>query len=78
MGKRPEGKLPSGRALYTINRIDNALVYSKETCEWATQKRQCAPGQRRLRSDSTDESTTYTHMQKANTGLTKGDSMPYN
>lgn len=50
MGKRPDGTQPSGRALYSLHRIDDALLYSKATCEWATQKEQCAEGQRRVRS----------------------------
>jgi hypothetical protein len=36
------------RALRSINRIDNVLIYSPSTVEWATQKKQCAAGQRRL------------------------------
>ena len=47
MGDRPEGKRPSGRAFYSIHRAENAMVYSKKTCVWATQKEQCAEGQRR-------------------------------
>ena len=48
-GARPEGVLPSGHALYSIHRIDDALIYSPETTKWATQEEQCAPGQRRTK-----------------------------
>lgn len=34
MGERPDGK--------TLDRINNAKVYSKETCRWATPKEQVA------------------------------------
>jgi len=49
MGRRPPGKFKSGRAVFSIDRIGNAPLYSKATCRWATQKQQCAPGQRRPR-----------------------------
>jgi hypothetical protein len=49
MGERPAGKSKGGRALYSINRKGNTLLYSKENCEWTTQKKQCASGQRRPR-----------------------------
>jgi len=49
MGKRPPAK-KRGRALYSIHRVDGAMIYSKWTCKWATQKEQCAKGQRGLRA----------------------------
>jgi hypothetical protein len=54
MGERPVGIGKGGRALYSINRVGNTLVYSKETCEWTTQSEQCAPGQRRPRGRAAD------------------------
>jgi hypothetical protein len=47
IGRRPEGRLPSGRALYNIHRIDNDGHYEQGNLKWATQKEQCAPGAKR-------------------------------
>ena len=47
MGRRPARRHRSGRAAYSIHWIDNALVYRPESCKWATQREQCAEGQRR-------------------------------
>jgi hypothetical protein len=46
MGRRPK-KFRNGRAVYSLGRINNALLYSPKTCEWQTQAQQCAPCNRR-------------------------------
>lgn len=40
MGPRPPGKLPSGRALYTLERLNNDGNYEPGNCAWVTQKTQ--------------------------------------
>ena len=42
MGPRPEGKYPSGRPMYTLDRINNNENYCKENCRWAVQRKQCS------------------------------------
>jgi hypothetical protein len=36
MGRRPSRKHQTGRAVYSLHRINNELLYSKGTCKWAT------------------------------------------
>ena len=58
MGPRPEGKLPSGRALYSIERKNNDGPYCKDNCIWATMfdqqknRRKSKPYTRRKRVSS--------------------------
>lgn len=48
MGEQPDGKYASGRALYSIERIDNDGNYEPSNCKWATQSEQ-VKNQRRFK-----------------------------
>lgn len=40
MGPRPEGVGPTGRSLYSVERIDNDGNYEPSNCKWATHAEQ--------------------------------------
>lgn len=40
MGPRPEGRSAGGRALFSVERVDNDLGYDPDNCAWATTKTQ--------------------------------------
>lgn len=40
MGPRPEGVGPTGRAIYSLDRTDNAGHYTPDNCRWATYSEQ--------------------------------------
>lgn len=64
MGPRPEGVGPTGRALYSLDRIDNNKGYCKENCRWATTKEQASNTRRNVRI--TIDGITATITEHAN------------
>ena len=61
IGPRPEGKSPNGRALYSLDRIDNDFHYMPGNVRWATQKEQCNNRRppRRSKNDVTLKTSSY-------------------
>ena len=55
LGPRPEGKYTSGRAMYSLHRINNDGNYEPGNCKWATQKEQCANRRKPNRSEKVGE-----------------------
>lgn len=55
VGPRPEGKYASGRAIYSLHRINNDGNYEPGNCKWATQKEQCANRRKPKRNEKVGE-----------------------
>ena len=58
MGPRPIGQYSNGQALYSLDRIQNVTIYSKETCRWTTRDIQSATGMGQRRRRALDARST--------------------
>ena len=64
MGPRPEGRTPGGRALYTLDRIDNDGPYSPDNTRWATYSQQAENRRELAYSGSRHDAATGRFLPK--------------